>query len=199
MERLDVPAPPAGTPGPLSRPTPAAIAGLLEGGGFSKVGVEQHEVTFEFDCPERHRLHQGDLCPIRAMIEQYAGEAQKEAWDAITQAAADAGGWREPAELLERGAARLGNRLAPASHSSGRRPRRAGRRWRFRFHHPASGRRPGSEPRRGCAGVRAGPSSECFQCAQRLVCACVSRLLDRAFCDSEASLSGTRSRSATCL
>ena len=40
MERLDVPPPPAGTPGPLSRPTPAAIGGLLEGGGFSKVAVE---------------------------------------------------------------------------------------------------------------------------------------------------------------
>jgi enediyne biosynthesis protein CalE5 len=38
-ERLGVPPPPAGTPGPLSRPTPAAIGGLLEGGGFSAVAV----------------------------------------------------------------------------------------------------------------------------------------------------------------
>src|SRR5205823_4079064 len=52
MERLDVPAPPAGTPGPLSRPTPAAIGGLLEAGGFSKVAVERDEVTFQFDSPE---------------------------------------------------------------------------------------------------------------------------------------------------
>jgi hypothetical protein len=35
MERLNVP--PPGTPGPLSRPTPAALGGLLEGGGFSQV------------------------------------------------------------------------------------------------------------------------------------------------------------------
>src|SRR6478672_1655560 len=49
MARLNVPPPPAGTPGPLSRPTPAAIGGLLEGAGFSEVAVEQDEVTFEFD------------------------------------------------------------------------------------------------------------------------------------------------------
>src|SRR6476646_10270550 len=48
MERLGVPPPPAGTPGPLSRPTPAAIGGLLEGGGFSNVAVEEAEVIFEF-------------------------------------------------------------------------------------------------------------------------------------------------------
>src|SRR5262245_22536313 len=52
MERLDVPPPPAGTPGPLSRPTPDVIGGLLEGGGFSKVAVEEDDGTFEFDPPE---------------------------------------------------------------------------------------------------------------------------------------------------
>ena len=97
MERLDVPPPPAGTPGPLSRPTPAAIGGLLEGGGFSKVAVEQDEVIFEFDSPEHFTAYvRAIAAPIRAMIEQYAGEAQEEAWDAITQAAADARGGSRP-------------------------------------------------------------------------------------------------------
>ena len=97
MERLDVPPPPAGTPGPLSRPTPAAIGGLLEGGGFSKVAVEQDEVTFEFDSPEHFTAYiRAISAPIRAMIEQYAGEAQEEAWGAITHAAADAGGGSKP-------------------------------------------------------------------------------------------------------
>jgi SAM-dependent methyltransferase len=97
MERLDVPPPPAGTPGPLSRPTPAAIGGLLEGGGFSKVAVEQDGVTFEFDSPEHFTAYiRAIVAPIRAMIEQYAGEAQEDAWDAITQAAADAGGGSKP-------------------------------------------------------------------------------------------------------
>jgi ubiquinone/menaquinone biosynthesis C-methylase UbiE len=99
-ERLGVPAPPAGTPGPLSRPTPAAIGGLLEGGGFSEVVVEQDEVTFEFDSPEHFTAYvRAIAAPIRAMIEQHAGAAQEEAWDAITQAAADAGGGWKPLSL----------------------------------------------------------------------------------------------------
>src|SRR3954471_19876494 len=100
MERLDVPPPPAGTPGPLSRPTPAAIGGLLEGGGFSEVAVEQDEVTFEFDSPEHFTAYiRAISAPIRAMIEQYAGDAQEEAWDAITQAAAEVGGGSKPLSL----------------------------------------------------------------------------------------------------
>jgi SAM-dependent methyltransferase len=97
MERLGVPPPPAGTPGPLSRPTPAAIGGLLEGGGFSKVAVEQDEVTFEFDSPEQFTAYvRAIAAPIRAMIEQHGGGAQEEAWDAITRAAAKAGGGSKP-------------------------------------------------------------------------------------------------------
>jgi ubiquinone/menaquinone biosynthesis C-methylase UbiE len=100
MERLGVSPPPAGTPGPLSRPTPAAIGGLLEGGGFSNVAVEQSEVVFAFDSPEHFTAYvRAIAAPIRAMIEQHAGEAQEEAWDAITQAAADAGGGSGPLSL----------------------------------------------------------------------------------------------------
>jgi len=97
MELLDVRPPPAGTPGPLSRPTPAAIGELLEGGGFSEVTVEQGEVTYEFDSPEHFTAYvRAIAAPIRAMIEQHAGEAQEQAWDAITQAAAEAGGGSKP-------------------------------------------------------------------------------------------------------
>ncbi len=96
-ERLNVPPPPPGTPGPLSRPTPAAIGGLLEAGGFSQVAVEQDEVTYEFDSPEHFTAYiRAISAPIRAMIEQHAGEAQEAAWDAITQAAADARGGSKP-------------------------------------------------------------------------------------------------------
>jgi hypothetical protein len=84
-------------PGPLSRPTPAAIGGLLEGGGFSKVVVEQGEVTFEFESPEEFTAYVRAISArVRAMIEQHAGEAKEEAWDAITQAAADAVGGSKP-------------------------------------------------------------------------------------------------------
>ena len=93
MQRLEVPPPPAGTPGPLSRPTPAAIGALLAGGGFSDVAVEEAEVIFRFDSPEHFTAYiKAISAPIRAMIEQHAGAAQDEAWDAITQAAAEAGG-----------------------------------------------------------------------------------------------------------
>lgn len=97
MRRLDVPPPVAGTPGPLSRPTPAAIGGLLEAGGFSRVAVERDEVTFEFDSAAHFTAYvRAIAAPVRAMIEQRAGEAQEEAWDAITRAAADAGGGSGP-------------------------------------------------------------------------------------------------------
>jgi enediyne biosynthesis protein CalE5 len=99
-ERLGVPPPPAGTPGPLSRPTPAALGGLLEGGGFSAVAVEEAEVVFEFDSPAQFTAYVRAIsAPIRAMIEQHAGEAQEEAWEAITQAAAELGGGSGPLRL----------------------------------------------------------------------------------------------------
>lgn len=99
-ERFGVAAPPPGTPGPLSRPTPAAIGGLLEGGGFSNVAVERTEVVFEFDSPAHFTAYvRAIAAPIRAMIDQHAGEAQEEAWDAITQAAAEVGGGSGPLRL----------------------------------------------------------------------------------------------------
>jgi SAM-dependent methyltransferase len=100
-ERFGVPPPPpAGTPGPLSLPTPAAIAGLLEGGGFSNVAVEQDEVVFEFESPAHFTAYvRAIAAPIRAMIEQHAGADQEEAWDAITQAAAEVGGGSGPLRL----------------------------------------------------------------------------------------------------
>lgn len=97
MERLDVPPPRRGTPGIFSRPTRFSIGGLLEGAGFSEVAVEQDEVTFEFASPQQFTAYiRAVSAPIRAMIEQYASEGQEEAWDAITQAAADAEGGSKP-------------------------------------------------------------------------------------------------------
>ena len=85
---------------PLSRPTPDALGGLLEGGGFSKVAVELDEVTFEFDSPEHFTAYvRAIAAPIRAMIEQHAGAAQDDAWDAITRAAAELGGGSGPLSL----------------------------------------------------------------------------------------------------
>jgi enediyne biosynthesis protein CalE5 len=99
-ERFGIDPPPPGTPGPLSRPTPDAIGGLLKGGGFSDVAVEQVDVVYEFDSPAHFTAYVRAIsAPIRAMIEQHAGDAQEDAWDAITQAATDLGGGSGPLSL----------------------------------------------------------------------------------------------------
>ena len=87
MERLLVPPPPPGTPGPLSRPTPEALAGLLEGGGFSDVAVEEADVTFEWQSPEEFTTFIKEIAPpIIAMIEPHPKDVQDETWAAITEA-----------------------------------------------------------------------------------------------------------------
>ncbi|HEX2359231.1 MAG TPA: methyltransferase domain-containing protein [Solirubrobacterales bacterium] len=107
MERLEVPPPPPGTPGPLSRPTPEAIGGLLEGGGFSDVEVEEAEVTFEWSSPEEFTTFIQEIAPpIIAMIEPHPADVQKQAWEAITEAARGAAG--------DDGAVRLSNRVLMA-------------------------------------------------------------------------------------
>ena len=90
MERLEVPPPPPGTPGPLSRPTSEAIGGLLEGGGFSDVEVEELEVTFPLESAEEYTDYvKAIVAPIVAMISQHPEEVQQETWQAITDAAAE--------------------------------------------------------------------------------------------------------------
>jgi SAM-dependent methyltransferase len=84
MKLLDVPPPPPGTPGPLSRPTPEAIGGLLEGGGFSGVQVEDLDLTFEWKSPEEFSAYTKDvIAPVRRMIEAHPKDDQDQAWKAI--------------------------------------------------------------------------------------------------------------------
>jgi SAM-dependent methyltransferase len=103
MQKLDVPPPPPETPGPLSRPTPEAIGGLLEGGGFSEVDVEEAEVTFEWESPEEFTSFVKEIAPpISAMIDPHPPDVQGEAWDAITEAVrevAEEGGAFRPSNL----------------------------------------------------------------------------------------------------
>jgi enediyne biosynthesis protein CalE5 len=91
MERLQVDPPPPGTPGPLSRPTPEALGGLLEAGGFSDVDVEETEVSFEWASPEEFTTFIKEIAkPISAMIAPHPPAVQDETWDAITEAVRDA-------------------------------------------------------------------------------------------------------------
>jgi enediyne biosynthesis protein CalE5 len=87
MERLQVPPPPPGTPGPLSRPTPEALGGLLEAGGFSDLEVEEATITFEWQSPEEFTTFIQQIAPpITAMIDPHPQEVQDETWAAITEA-----------------------------------------------------------------------------------------------------------------
>jgi ubiquinone/menaquinone biosynthesis C-methylase UbiE len=87
LARLDAQPPPPGTPGPLSRPTPEAIGGLLEGGGFSDVEVEEATVSFEWVSPEEFTTFIKEIAPpISAMIAPHPPDVQEATWAAITEA-----------------------------------------------------------------------------------------------------------------
>jgi len=72
MRTLGVDPPPPGTPGPLSCPTPEALGGLLEGGGFSDVEVEETEDQLQVGVRRRVRSHGQGHSPT-------AGRADREA------------------------------------------------------------------------------------------------------------------------
>jgi len=117
MGHLQVPPPPPGTPGPLSRPTPEALGGLLEAAGFSNVEVEEAEVTFEWQSPEEFTTFIKEIAPpITAMIAPHPQEVQDETWAAITKAIREATG--------DGGAVRLSNLVllaagrGPSRHSA---------------------------------------------------------------------------------
>src|SRR5262249_54677629 len=84
LRRLGLPPPPPRTPGPLSRPTPEAIGGLLEGGGFSDVRTDQLELTFEWGSPEEFATYTNDIvAPLRKLVSEQPEDVQKELWAAV--------------------------------------------------------------------------------------------------------------------
>lgn len=100
MQRLDVPPPPPGTPGPLSRPTPDALSGLLEAGGFADVEVDDLTVTFEWDSPEDFTTYVREIAPpIRALMADHPPDVQEETWAAITESVREAAGGDGPVSL----------------------------------------------------------------------------------------------------
>jgi enediyne biosynthesis protein CalE5 len=89
LQKLNVDPPPPGTPGPLSRPTHEAIGGLLQGGGFSDLEVDELEVDFEWDSPEQFTTFTKEIvAPITAMVSQHPREVQEATWQAVTDTAA---------------------------------------------------------------------------------------------------------------
>ena len=99
MVRLGVEPPPPGTPGPLSRPTHEALGGLLEGGGFSDVQVEDATVHLTWSSPEEFTTFIREIAPpITAMLAPHPPDVQEQTWAAITDAVRDAAG-EGPVEL----------------------------------------------------------------------------------------------------
>jgi SAM-dependent methyltransferase len=96
MMRLNVPQPPPGTPGPLSRPTLEALAGVLEGGGFTDVKVDELEVETQWDTVDDFIRFTREIAPpINALLANQRPEVRDETWAAVTEAArphADASG-----------------------------------------------------------------------------------------------------------
>jgi SAM-dependent methyltransferase len=96
---FDAEPPPPG-PGPLSRPTPEALAGLLEGGGFSDIRTERGVVTFEWESPADFVRYVHEIAPpVNALIDPHPPELQQAAWDAIRDAVAEAAGGDGPVRL----------------------------------------------------------------------------------------------------
>ncbi len=84
MRRLGVDPPPPGTPGPLSRPTPEALGGLLKGGGFSDVEVEEAEVSFVWKSADEFvAMIRDTVPPLVALIAKHAPDDPDGVWDAI--------------------------------------------------------------------------------------------------------------------
>jgi ubiquinone/menaquinone biosynthesis C-methylase UbiE len=93
LKELDIPPPPPPASGPLSRPTPEALGGLLEAGGFSDVQVEEAEVTMEWSSPEEFASYVREIAPpINALIDPHPEDVRKATWDAITEAARETAG-----------------------------------------------------------------------------------------------------------
>lgn len=88
MQKLGIAPPPPGTPGPLSRPTPDAISGLLAAGGFSDIEVEQLDVIMDYESPEEYTTFVREIAPpVTALMQSFPPDIQEETWAAITEAA----------------------------------------------------------------------------------------------------------------
>ena len=93
LQHVGAEPPPPGTPGPLSRPTPEALGGLLEGGGFSDVEVEDVEVSFTFESADEFTIFIREIAPpISAIFAPHPQDVQDAGWAAITAAMSEQAG-----------------------------------------------------------------------------------------------------------
>jgi SAM-dependent methyltransferase len=85
---LDLSPPPPGTPGPLSRATPDAIGGLLSGGGFADVHVDELELDFEWESVDEFvAFTQAVSAALITALEQHPDEVREHVLAALADAA----------------------------------------------------------------------------------------------------------------
>jgi enediyne biosynthesis protein CalE5 len=108
LNMFELDPPPPGTPGPLSRPTPEAIEGLVQGGGFSDVQVEEVDIDFVLGSADEFSTYVREvIAPITRMVEAQPEDVQPNAWKAIADDIST--------EAAEDGTIRLTNRVLLAA------------------------------------------------------------------------------------
>jgi SAM-dependent methyltransferase len=108
LDFLGLPPPPPDIPGPLSRPTPEAIGGLLQGGGFSDVQVEETDLEFDWASADEFSTYVREIiAPITKLVESQPKDVQPKAWQAIAEDIAPEAG--------DDGTIRLSNRVLMAA------------------------------------------------------------------------------------
>ncbi len=75
---------PAGDARPALAPDTGGAGGLLEGGGFSDVEVEETEVSFEWESADEFvAMVKDTVPPLVALIAKHAPDDPDKAWEAI--------------------------------------------------------------------------------------------------------------------
>ncbi|GAB3437176.1 class I SAM-dependent methyltransferase [Flindersiella endophytica] len=82
-QRLALPAPEPGTPGPFSLSDPDRLAGHLAEAGFVEVSIAEHTVPFWFDTIDQYVRYNRDMLPP-GLVEK--ADEQPGAWDALVAA-----------------------------------------------------------------------------------------------------------------
>lgn len=82
-QRLDLPTPEPGTPGPFSLSDPDRLAAQFTEAGFSDISISEHRLPFWFDSIDQYVRYNRDMLPP-SLVQQ--ADAQPGAWDALTAA-----------------------------------------------------------------------------------------------------------------
>jgi SAM-dependent methyltransferase len=89
-ERLGMPSPPPGVPGPFGMSDPAQLTDELAVAGFADVSVTEHVVPFRFPSVEAYVRFNREVLPpqiLRTVRERFGSEDDPDTWAAIARAA----------------------------------------------------------------------------------------------------------------